>query len=57
MADSVVVILEKEYAKELIAAIQRTLIHDDDSDFLCTDDYNVLDELKETLKIKTGESI
>lgn len=46
--------IEKEYAEELVTAIQRVLNHDDDNEFLCTDDYNSLEDLKDTLMFKLG---
>ncbi len=52
--DTIVIAVEKEYAQELIMAIKRILMHDDDNEFLFTDDYNALDELKDTLMMKTG---
>lgn len=54
-ADKVTVVLEHEAAQELIKAIQRVINYDNDNDFLCTDDHNVLDELKDTLIFKVGE--
>ena len=46
--------IEKEYAEELVETIERVLAFDDKNDFLCTDDYNTLDELKDTLLLKLG---
>ncbi len=46
--------IEKEYAEELVETLQRVLAFDDKNDFLCTDDYNALDELKDTLMFKLG---
>ncbi len=46
--------IEKEYAEELIETLQSVLAFDDKNDFLCTDDYNALDELKDTLMFKLG---
>ena len=49
--------IEKEYAEELVETLQRVLAFDDKNDFLCTDDYNALDELKDTLMLKLGRML
>ncbi len=46
--------IEKEYAEELIETLQRVLNHDDDNEFLSTDDYNALEDFKDTLMFKLG---
>ncbi len=53
MENTVTINLEHEAAQELITAIQRVI--DYDNDFLCTDDHNALEELKDTLIFKVGE--
>lgn len=53
--DKVTITLEKEAAQELITALQRVINYADDNDILCTDDYNALDKLKDTLIFKVGE--
>lgn len=55
MDKSVILNLEYEAAEELIKALQRVINYDNDNDFLCTDDHNALDELKDTLIFKVGE--
>lgn len=49
--------IEKEYAEELVETLQRVLAFDDKNDFLCTDDYNALDDLKDTLMFKLGRML
>lgn len=39
--DTVVIAVEKEYAHELITALKRVILHDEDHEFLCTDDFNL----------------
>ena len=46
--------IEKEYAEELVETIERVLAFDDKNDFLCNDDYDTLDILKDTLLLKLG---
>ena len=53
-ADKVTIVLEKETTQELIKAIQRVINYDNDNNFLCTDDYNALEDFKDTLMFKLG---
>ena len=55
MENTVTINLEYEAAQEIITALQRVIDYDNDNDFLCTDDHNALDELKDTLIFKVGE--
>lgn len=54
MNNSVTINLECEAAQELITAIESVLSHDNKRGFLHTDEYNALDELRDTLVVKSG---
>ena len=54
MDNSVTIILEKEYAEELIEALRKVESYDDVYDILTVEEYNALDELRETLMMKLG---
>ncbi|MBQ3045157.1 MAG: hypothetical protein IJD49_04320 [Clostridia bacterium] len=54
MKNTVTINLEYEAAQELITAIESVLSHDNNRDFLHTDEYNALDELRDTLVMKSG---
>ncbi len=46
--------IEKEYAEEILTAINNVLSHDDEKEFLGTNDYNALEDFKDTLMFKLG---